>query len=324
MFQDKHMANEAADLSINCYLKDFPPSITIKDKTRAGEWKDRELNLVYFPNYESLGCEPYKDIFYYFQWLKDHPKEDSQEQNDEDWDDDDGSQNQGSNHYFSEDNSRQELTDNQIKMANKHLESIMESVKNDVMKSVGKVPAELSDIFDMFGKIEPEKFNWKSYLRLFCAKSKAIWYKKTKRKESKRFPGNAGTKTKHYCKVAVMPDTSGSVSDDELTEFISEFIAMRRQHNDINIICFDAKVYEPVKLTSNYKVPIFGKGGTDFKEAVDWIWENYKDYDCFIIFTDGYDTVPSKLPSNLLWVLSSKTDLTPEKFKAKNCIKLEL
>ena len=95
--------------------------------------------------------------------------------------------------------------------------------------------------------------------------------------------------------VTVAIDMSGSISDEQGTDFISEVKGIMEEYADfkLDLFCFDTSVYNYHAFTSDtlydidtYKVA--GGGGTDF----DCVWKFMKKEDILpkrlIMFTDGY------------------------------------
>ena len=60
-----------------------------------------------------------------------------------------------------------------------------------------------------------------------------IYTKKLRRKDNKRYSANPGLKIKHRNHVLVGVDTSGSVSSEELVEFMHELAHMHKTGNQI-------------------------------------------------------------------------------------------
>jgi predicted metal-dependent peptidase len=54
------------------------------------------------------------------------------------------------------------------------------------------------------------------------------------------------------------------------------------------------------------KIPeIKGRGGTLFEPPIKYYYDHRKEYATLIYFTDGGATIPSKCPSNMVWIISS-------------------
>ena len=98
----------------------------------------------------------------------------------------------------------------------------MKQTAEEIQKKCGTIPGELAEIIEKLFTIEPPKFNWKGYLKRFVNNASKIYTKKLRRKNNKRYEGNPGLKIKHKNHVLVGVDTSGSVSSQELVEFMHE------------------------------------------------------------------------------------------------------
>lgn len=94
--------------------------------------------------------------------------------------------------------------------------------------------------------------------------------------------------------VALCIDTSGSISQSMLTEFVSEIAGIMEQYEEyrIRIWQFDTSVYGYDEFTSDdgrdiREYEIKGGGGTDFMVNWDYMKKNEIEPDQFIVFTDG-------------------------------------
>jgi predicted metal-dependent peptidase len=117
-------------------------------------------------------------------------------------------------------------------------------------------------------------------------------------------------------------DTSGSVSDTELEEFMNEIQHIYKTGVEITIIQCDTiiRCIEPYK--GSFKLVTQGRGGTEFNPVVEYYNANLKKYTSLVYFTDGECTVDVKPKAPVLWVLSERSymnDTLPGKV-----IKLEL
>lgn len=195
------------------------------------------------------------------------------------------------------------LIDNQTK-------HILNEVANSVNKSRGLIPGEIMSILEKINTIEPPRFDWQGYLRRFAGGSVKVFTKKTRRKYSKRFEDNPGLKVKHKKHILVALDTSGSVSDKELLEFMQEIHHISKTGADVTIAHADAAIQkiEPYNSKSEYKV--YGRGGTSFDPVVDYYNESRGKYSCLIYLTDGEAPAPEKVRGRVLWVLSTKSNMT--------------
>lgn len=95
--------------------------------------------------------------------------------------------------------------------------------------------------------------------------------------------------------IAVSIDMSGSISNKQAGDFLSEIKGIMDEYKDykIKLWCFDTKVYNEQDFTADggeslTDYQVMGGGGTDF----DANWRYMKDHGItpkkFIMFTDGY------------------------------------
>lgn len=108
--------------------------------------------------------------------------------------------------------------------------------------------------------------------------------------------------------VAVIVDTSGSVSDEDFHKFVSETASILRmlKPSAINFVQFDTSIraVDTLKnLRDIKKLKFTGRGGTKIEPVFEWI-ENNKPK-AVVIFTDGYFHMPTppKVTSNFSWII---------------------
>lgn len=111
--------------------------------------------------------------------------------------------------------------------------------------------------------------------------------------------------------ILVAVDTSGSIDQEELTQFLSELSAIQNAYHFIRISLYyvDADIYGPYPLTPDITTSLpMGGGGTDFTVFFARLEEDHlaSEYDLVIYFTDGFGSFPDKPPSTeTLWVVTS-------------------
>jgi len=196
------------------------------------------------------------------------------------------------------------------KLLNKHSQTLLNEIKAQIEKSKGTIPGEISNILDEINYTEPPKFDWRGYLRRFAGGNIKTYTKKTRRKFNKRYEDNPGLKIKYKKHVLVGIDTSGSVSNDELTEFMQEIHHIFKTGAEITIAHADAAIQKIEKYNPKAEKKIYGRGGTSFDPVIDYYAENNKKYSCLIYLTDGEAPAPSTKANKVLWVLSSKSKET--------------
>ena len=181
----------------------------------------------------------------------------------------------------------------------------------NISKSQGMLPAGMERM--VVGHLRP-KINWLSKLReklrfgvSRLAKSDTNWGMPNKRFLDRDFvfPSYHGP---DQPKIAYAIDTSGSMSEKDLKNAISELDGIRKQMNaKVYFMDCDADVYTGRWIGSHQPLPCLqGGGGTDFTPVFKHLVDKKILPDYCVFFTDGYGefgTDPKKF--NTLWVLTS-------------------
>ncbi|MDH5444242.1 MAG: VWA-like domain-containing protein [Gammaproteobacteria bacterium] len=132
----------------------------------------------------------------------------------------------------------------------------------------------------------------------------------TRRGDPAIFPSLRSSQTE----LVVALDTSGSIHEDELSEFVSEIDAIKGQiRAKITLVACDSKIvadspweYEPWE---EFILPesIAGGGGTNFVPVFDWVNTQDRYPDLLIYFTDAEGNFPSVPPNYpVLWLVKGK------------------
>lgn len=201
------------------------------------------------------------------------------------------------------DEATKKLVENQTK-------HILNEIKDQVEKSRGTIPGELASILEKINTVQEAKFDWKGYLRRFAGGSVKVYTKKTRRKYNKRYEDNPGLKIKQRKHVLVAIDTSGSVSSNELLEFMQEINHIFKTGADVTVVQADTAIRNIAAYNPNNDYKIYGRGGTDFEPVVDYYNENTRKYSCLIYLTDGEAPAPETVKGRVLWALSSTSQET--------------
>lgn len=298
--QDKKLANIAMDIEINQYIH--------KSKLPEGG-----CTLEAFSH---LNLEPKKGTNYYYEKLQqdqsqcmqlilqaiaggqsgvDLPDGTHIEIPEHDWDD-------------------IEMDEAKGRLLKSQAEHLVKQVAEQVIKSRGTIPGEIAAVIKMIEELQAPKFDWRGYLRRFVGKSTKTYTKKSRRKYNKRMPEFPGLKIRQQKHPLVAIDTSGSVNNDELQEFLGEIKHIHKTGAEVTIIQCDTAIsyigkFNPRKDEFN----IHGRGGTDFQPVIDYYNEHMHKYSCLFYLTDGEAPAPTDAKGAILWVLSSVSD-SPENF----------
>ena len=223
------------------------------------------------------------------------------------------SQNNNSNLQTKDDHSQwkkdfQDCSDAEKQLIQNQINQQIKSAAEQTIKMRGTIPAELQDIVNELLKVKPRIFDWKAYFRRMLGSIYDINLKKTRRKESIRFPGAAGIKHKKKVSILVAVDTSGSVNKRELEDFFSEITHIYKAGARITILECDSKISANYEYTGKWDGTVHGRGGTDFKPVIDYYRKNIKDYAALVYFTDGECSIPNNVPRDTIWVITSAGD----------------
>jgi len=174
----------------------------------------------------------------------------------------------------------------------------------------GTIPGEINTLIDSLIESRKPKVDWRRALRIFATNSRRTYLFSTMHRISKRYGTRPGIKVKQFQKIAVAVDTSGSISDADLSVFFTEIDAMYRQGAEIEVIECDAEVQRTYNYNGQLPTDVSGRGGTVFDPVFAFLRSNRLiHYDGCIYLTDGYADKPSiRPPCPLLWVITASGD----------------
>lgn len=167
----------------------------------------------------------------------------------------------------------------------------------------GSVPGNVQSIIEM---AQESKVSWERYLKYHIGNLISPNYERTITKPDKRFGyPYLGKKRVYSDKKLVAIDTSGSISDDNLTQFLAE-INKLVELMPVDLVLFDTNIqlgpvsFHRKHLSFDFK----GRGGTNFQPVFDLAVE--RRYQSVIILTDGC-AASIEYPEgvkDVLWVLT--------------------
>jgi predicted metal-dependent peptidase len=204
------------------------------------------------------------------------------------------------------------LSEAERKLIQKQIDYQIKDIVDNQIKDRGHIPAELKSYVDTLYKSREQVIDWKSYFRRFVGNSDKIYTKKTRKKLNKRFEGNPALKIKTKKHILVAIDTSGSVSDSEITDFFAEIRHMHKSGVKLSIVECDADIHKIYEYKGKNPEFVHGRGGTSFQPVIDYLQHNNKKYTSLVYLTDGECSAPTKPCKPTLWVLSSKSKMNDE------------
>ena len=316
-YPEKELLNIAADLEINQYIED-----SYKDETWEGlEITDAPWNTLNLPI--KAGTRKYYELL--LQECKNNPNGDVCKFVDAMKDANEGGcsktitlgngtevEVKASHEFWKQ---YEGMDEAEKKLMEKQIEHQLKETAEQVQKQRGTVPGELKELIDSLYVSEEPVIDWRAYLRRFNGMASKVFTKKTRRKPNKRFYGNPALKIKQKKNTLVAIDTSGSVSKDDLKEFLSEIHHIYKTGTPVTVIECDAsigRVYEYTgTIGDDYKIS--GRGGTSYEPVMQYLKAHKDKYQNLIYLTDGECSIEQTQPCKpVLWVHCSGRRINEE------------
>lgn len=158
-------------------------------------------------------------------------------------------------------------------------------------------------------KNKKSEINYGKYLKQYCFNNIETKNKRSRKKLNKRYIQFPGKKRDRVSKVLVGIDTSGSISDDELEDFLNHINHIKNSGANIDVTTFDTSIKNIIPYSKNsFKRLEISRGGTDFNPIVDTYIQEKK-YNCLIVLTDGEASNPiNKTTRPIIWVLNTSKE----------------
>lgn len=182
-------------------------------------------------------------------------------------------------------------------------------------KSQGELPSYVKEIVKNFVRIKKD-IHWADVLKARVASGMRANRTRSMSRPSRRrwglpksVPKFPGVGFDYTYKVALMIDTSGSMSDGDLMaakSTLRELLTHFKNSVAVHVIHADTKVHKIQQLTTigEFDTEITGRGGTDFVGPIDHV-EKTLNPDIILYFTDGWGRAPHKAPkAAIVWFIS--------------------
>ena len=306
-FNNKRLANVAMDMEINQYIEaDWLPEGGID----INNYEDLNLD-------EKAGCRYYYDKLQQLKDEKDKNGTCGNEKMDKLLDNIESGDIPDHSTWEEFEN----LTEAEQKLIEKQIQRVLSEAKEQTIKKRGNIPGEIEGVI-VIEEITKPKFDWRSYVRRFTGTSTKVFTKKIRRKENRRYDDNPGLKIKMKQHMLLAIDTSGSVSNEELTEFMNEIHHIYKAGVDITMVQCDTSIRSIEQYKGKHEMNVTGRGGTEFDPVLDYYNANQKKYTSLVYFTDGECYTSVKPKGRVLWVLSERSHMNED--LPGQVIKLEL
>jgi predicted metal-dependent peptidase len=275
--RDPRLSNIAADFAVNQILVDekigsVPKWIQIfqLDKYRGKAYEEIYSDL--YDNAEKINIDELGEL------LDEHLDGEG-----DDGDGDDGNDGKGK---------RPKLTPEERKAIRDEIKEAMVAAAQSA--GAGRVPAGVARLIKDF--TEP-KMDWRQLLRMNIQSilKSNFSFARPNRKSQHSGAILPGMMNEETIDVSVAIDMSGSISDVQAKDFISEVKGIMDEYVDfkLDIWCFDTEVYNYAKFTGDnadeiVSYEVKGGGGTDFEANWGFMKNENITPKKFIMFTDGY------------------------------------
>jgi predicted metal-dependent peptidase len=164
-------------------------------------------------------------------------------------------------------------------------EVVNKAVEQTDQRAIGNLPADVQAAIEALNHVPKD---WRQDLQRFVARQIEILVESTRKRRNRRYgilyPGLQKLPVMH---LAVAIDTSGSVNDEELAQFIAEIDRIHKLNVKVTVIECDAEVQAVYDFDPRKKIQVKGRGGTRFAPVFEHIKNNKMDVDGLIYLTDG-------------------------------------
>lgn len=272
--RDKQLSNIAADYAVNQILKDekigeVPSFIKIFQDNKYRGWSFEQIYEELYEKAEKI------DLSKLGQLLDEHL-------------DGDENDNDGGNGT----SGRPALTAEERKQIRDEIKEAMIAAAQSA--GAGRVPA---GVRRLIGDITEPKMDWKQMLQMNIQSIIKNNYSFSRFNRKSQHSGAIlpGLLNENTIDVSVGIDMSGSISNQQAKDMVSEVAGIMGQFSDfkIRLWCFDTAVYSYAEFTQDnadelddYEVK--GGGGTLFEANYQFMKDNEIEPKLFIMFTDGY------------------------------------
>lgn len=159
-----------------------------------------------------------------------------------------------------------ESDDNKDTLKEKIRQAINKAAKNT--RSAGKLSAEHELLVSNLNK--EASVNWRTQLKRFVAKSIETTLDTSKKKRNRRYgvmyPGIVKEEQLH---IGVAIDTSGSISNEALKQFIKEIETIHR-YAKVTVVEVDSEIKASYEFKPKKEYKVSGRGGTAYQPAFDF------------------------------------------------------
>lgn len=218
-----------------------------------------------------------------------------------------------------------------VKISKEERKQLKDEIKNAVIQAAqvagaGNIPAGVERLIQELTK---PKMDWRTMLdqQITSVIKNDFTFMKPSRKGWHTEAILPGLKNDTTIDICVAIDTSGSISNKMLKDFLSEINGIMSQYTDykIYIWSFDTEVHNPVLFTPEKDIAEYqpaGFGGTEFMANWEWMKKEGVEPKKLVVFTDGYPFGKwgDENYCDTLWVVHSNHDKNIQAPFGQTCI----
>ena len=195
---------------------------------------------------------------------------------------------------------------------------MLDKSTNETQKARGNLPSNLDELLSLFSR--SKEVDWKKVLRKIVGNKKAN-SRRTLMRSDRRFPKREDLKGKtkdRTFELAIVGDESGSVSNEELVQALSEAKNICDMTGTaLWYVPVDTQAHTPKLLTKTDRT--FNRsacGGTILEPAVAALKDNNIHYNALVVITDGYIdhsdiTAFERTGKKVIWLITSQGRIDP-------------
>lgn len=198
---------------------------------------------------------------------------------------------------------------------------VAEDVLGELAKGRGNIPGHLKRWAEELLK---PKVDWRRELRstLSSSVSRAsgkdnYTYARPNRRQDSYGSVIVPSMSRSMIRLAIVIDTSGSMSQVELAQGIAEVNGVLRSFSggiDVYVISCDAGASSAQKINSAKSISLVGGGGTDMRVGIKGALEIKPEVSIIVVFTDGETPWPSSSPKTKVIAVITKNSPNPPSF----------
>jgi len=180
--------------------------------------------------------------------------------------------------------------------------AVKNTIRNAYRREPGSVPGNLKRAIE---EIIESKVPWDRKFQQIYGKYLRANFVRTNKRESRRLGELAkGRRTNRKLSVAVIADTSASITNENLAQFSGHIMKIWKNGVKVTVIEADAAITDIYEFKGKInRVNYSGGGGTSFIPPFEHIEKTKMEVDLVIYLTDGYGDAPDKFNIPTIWCL---------------------